>query len=244
MRSEKADPYAASVRMDGAGRESPVPNAPASARPRQDPSVAGASGSLPASEEAELIRRARENDPGAVDRLIRLYQKKVYQIAYQMSGSDPEEARDCAQEALIQVFRNLGRFEGRSRFSTWVYRVAVNTCLDARRRRSRWLRMIFGRRPGIQGEADADTLLDNLPAPEDGMDPVSTVSGEELKHDVGEALRRLSEKQRTVFQLKVFQEMTIPEIAAVTGMAEGTVKSHLFRATQSVREQLGRWAEI
>jgi len=197
----------------------------------------------PPEEEAELVRRARENDPEAVDQLVRRYQKKVYQIAYQMSGSDPEEARDCTQEALIQVFRNLGRFEGRSRFSTWLYRVVVNTCLDARRRRRRWLRMIFTRRPGIQDDADADTILDNLPAPEDGMDPVSNVSGEELKNDVADALRRLSEKQRTVFQLKVFQEMTIPEIAAVTGMAEGTVKSHLFRATQSVREQLSRWAE-
>ena len=191
----------------------------------------------------ELVRRARENDPGAVDQLIRRYQKKVYSIAYQMNGSDPEEARDCAQEALIQVFRNLARFEGRSRFSTWLYRVVVNTCLDARRRRRRWLQMIFTRRPGKQDAVDADPILDNIPAPEDGMDPVSNVSGEELKHDVTDAMRRLSDKQRTVFQLKVFQEMSIPEIAAATGMAEGTVKSHLFRATQSVRDQLSHWAE-
>jgi RNA polymerase sigma-70 factor (ECF subfamily) len=243
MRSEEAEPYAASVRMDGGRRASADMDAPALSRARPEHPAAGASGPLPPAEEEELVRRARENDPGAVDQLIRRYQKKVYQIAYQMSGSDPEEARDCAQEALIQVFRNLGRFEGRSRFATWVYRVVVNTCLDARRRRRRWLRMIFSRRPGMPDDADADTILDNLPAPEDGMDPVSNVSGEELKHDVADALRRLSERQRTVFQLKVFQEMTIPEIAAVTGMAEGTVKSHLFRATQSVREQLSRWAE-
>jgi RNA polymerase sigma-70 factor (ECF subfamily) len=194
-------------------------------------------------DEDELVRRARENDPGAVDQLIRRYQKKVYSIAYQMSGSDPEDARDCAQEALIQVFRNLARFEGRSRFSTWLYRVVVNTCLDARRRRRRWLQMIFTRRPEKQDAVDADPVLDNFPAPEDGTDPVSGVSGEEFKRDVTEAMRRLSEKQRTVFQLKVFQEMSIPEIAAATGMAEGTVKSHLFRATQSVREQLRDWAE-
>ena len=244
MRSEEAELYAASVRMDGGRRASPDLRAPPLSRPRPEHPATGASGPLPPpEEEAELVRRARENDPEAVDQLVRRYQKKVYQIAYQMSGSDPEEARDCTQEALIQVFRNLGRFEGRSRFSTWLYRVVVNTCLDARRRRRRWLRMIFTRRPGIQDDADADTMLDNLPAPEDGMDPVSNVSGEELKNDVADALRRLSEKQRTVFQLKVFQEMTIPEIAAVTGMAEGTVKSHLFRATQSVREQLSRWAE-
>jgi RNA polymerase sigma-70 factor (ECF subfamily) len=243
MRSEEAEPYATSVRMDGGRRASADLDAPALSRLRPELPAAGASGPLPPAEEEELVRRARENDAGAMDQLVRRYQKKVYQIAYQMSGSDPEEARDCAQEALIQVFRNLGRFEGRSRFATWVYRVAVNTCLDARRRRRRWLRMIFSRRPGIPDDADADTILDNLPAPENGMDPVSNVSSEELKHDVADALRRLSERQRTVFQLKVFQEMTIPEIAAVTGMAEGTVKSHLFRATQSVREQLSRWAE-
>lgn len=178
-----------------------------------------------------------------MDQLIRRYQKKVYSIAYQMSGSDPEDARDCAQEALIQVFRNLARFEGRSRFSTWLYRVVVNTCLDARRRRRRWLQMIFNRRPEKPDGEDADTVLDHLPASEDGMDPVSNLSGEELKRDVADAMRRLSDKQRMVFQLKVFQEMSIPEIAAATGMAEGTVKSHLFRATRSVRDQLGRWAE-
>jgi len=246
MRSEDPEPCAASVRMDGGGRASSDLNAPALSRPRAGAAspAAGLSRTVPPpEEESELLRRARENDPGAVDQLVRRYQKKVYSIAYQMSGSDPEEARDCAQEALIQVFRNLGRFEGRSRFSTWLYRVVVNTCLDARRRRRRWLQMIFTRRPGKQNEADADPILENLPAPEDGMDPVSNVSGEELKRDVTDALQRLSEKQRTVFQLKVFQEMSIPEIAAVTGMAEGTVKSHLFRATQSVREQLHRWAE-
>lgn len=230
--------------MNGGGHASQRLKAPAVSRSRQEPSTASVPPAVNAlAEEDELVRRARGNDPAAVDQLIRRYQKKVYSIAYQMSGSDPEDARDCAQEALIQVFRNLGRFEGRSRFSTWLYRVVVNTCLDARRRRRRWLQMIFSRRAEKQDAADADPILDSLTASEDGTDPVSSVSGKELQRDVTEALHRLSEKQRTVFQLKVFQEMSIPEIAAATGMAEGTVKSHLFRATQSVRDQLRRWAE-
>lgn len=208
------------------------------------PTASGPGGRAPAwGDEDDLVRRARENDSWAVDQLIRRYQKKVYSIAYQMSGSDPEDARDCAQEALLQVFRNLGRFEGRSRFSTWLYRVVVNTCLDARRRRRRWLQMIFTRRAEKHEALDGDPVLDHLPAPEDGTDPVSSVSGAELKRDVADAMHRLSEKQRTVFQLKVFQEMSIPEIAAATGLAEGTVKSHLFRATQSVRDQLRRWTD-
>ena len=230
--------------MKGDGRASSHLEAQPFSRLRPDSAASGLGmGVPPLADEDELVRRARENDPGAVDQLIRRYQKKVYSIAYQMSGSDPEDARDCAQEALIQVFRNLARFEGRSRFSTWLYRVVVNTCLDARRRRRRWLQMIFNRRAEKQDAAGGDSIFDNLPAPEDGSDPVSSVSAEELKRDVTDALGRLSEKQRMVFQLKVFQEMSIAEIAAATGMAEGTVKSHLFRATQSVRDQLRGWAE-
>jgi RNA polymerase sigma-70 factor (ECF subfamily) len=246
IESAASERTAPSARMNGGSHAGRNLKPPAAAQARQEAPASGAGKAAPSpADEDELVRRARANDPAAVDQLIRRYQKKVYSIAYQMSGSDPEDARDCAQEALIQVFRNLARFEGRSRFSTWLYRVVVNTCLDARRRRKRWLQMIFNRRADRQGRADADpdSTLDNLPAPENGTDPVSNVSGEELKRDVTEALSRLSEKQRMVFELKVFQEMSIPEIAAATGMAEGTVKSHLFRATQSVRGQLHRWTE-
>jgi RNA polymerase sigma-70 factor (ECF subfamily) len=195
------------------------------------------------SEELELVRRARDNDPWAAEQLVRRYQKKVYGIAYQLCGFDAEEARDTAQEALLQVFRNLGQFEGRSRFSTWLHRIAVNACLDARRRRRRWFRTILPWRAEKHDEPGPEDPLDNVPAPEDGTDPVSSLSSAELKRDVMRALRGLSEHQRTVFQLKVFQEMSIPEIAALTGMAEGTVKSHLFRATQSVRAELNQWVE-
>lgn len=186
------------------------------------------------------MRRAQASDPVAVDRLLRRYQKKVYAIAYQLSGFDGEEARDAAQEALLQVFRNIAQFEGRSRFSTWVHRVTVNSCLDAKRRRRRWLRMILPSRAD-GGDREAENELENIPAPQEDTDPVAAIRGAELRRDVTRALERLSEHQRTVFKLKVFQDMSIPEIAEVTGMAEGTVKSHLFRATRSVRDQLHAW---
>jgi hypothetical protein len=72
----------------------------------------------------ELVRRARNDDPRAIAQLVDRYQKKVYGIAYQFCGFDKSEAQDMAQEALLQIFRNLKRFEGRSQFSTWLYRVA------------------------------------------------------------------------------------------------------------------------
>ncbi len=195
------------------------------------------------SDEAELVRRARNDDPRAIDQLLRRYQQKVYGIAYQLCGFDKDEAQDSAQEAMLQVFRNLKQFEGRSRFSTWLHRVVVNSCLDARRRRRRWTQVIFPWRAERQEDADSRTALERIPDPQDGGDALSRVGGRELRRDLLATLKSLSEKQRTVFELKVLQEMSIAEIAAITGMAEGTVKTHLFRATQAVRTRLSRWAE-
>jgi RNA polymerase sigma-70 factor (ECF subfamily) len=196
-----------------------------------------------APDDLELVERARNDDPLAVDLLLRRYQQKVFNIAYSLCGFDPEEAQDTAQEALLRIFRSLKHFEGRSRFSTWLHRVAVNACLDARRRRRRWLRFISPRPANDSGGRGSDDGLEHVAAAPDGEDAVAGISREELKRDVRRALKGLSEKQQTVFQLKVFQEMSIPEIASATGMAEGTVKSHLFRATQSIRSKLRRWVE-
>lgn len=195
------------------------------------------------SDEAELVRRARNDDPRAIDQLLRRYQQKVYGIAYQLCGFNKDEAQDSAQEAMLQVFRNLKQFEGRSRFSTWLHRVVVNSCLDARRRRRRWTQVVFPWRAERQEDADSRTALERIPDPQDGGDALSKVGGRELRRDLLATLKSLSEKQRTVFELKVMQELSIAEIAAITGMAEGTVKTHLFRATQTVRTRLSRWAE-
>jgi RNA polymerase sigma-70 factor (ECF subfamily) len=189
----------------------------------------------------ELVQRARNDDPRAIAQLVERYQKKVYGIAYQFCGFDKSEAQDMAQEALLQIFRNLKRFEGRSQFSTWLYRVAVNACLDSRRRRRRWSHILLPWRAERQNGGNTGTVIENIPAPEEDGNPLSNVSGGELQRDVIAALDTLSANQHIVFQLKVFQDMRIPEIAEVTGMAEGTVKTHLFRATQAVRAQLRRW---
>mgnify|MGYP002387186240 FL=1 len=194
-------------------------------------------------EESVLVRRAQNGDSQAIEVLIGRYQKKVYGLAYQMCGLDKTEAQDMAQEALLQVFRKIKQFEGRSQFSTWLHRVAVNACLDMRRRQRRWTQIIFPWRWGNRSEAEPGDDIENLPAASESEDPLARVSAKELKRDLGTALDRLSSHQRVVFQLKIFQELSIAEIAKATGMAEGTVKSHLFRATQAVRAHLGRWVE-
>ena len=194
-------------------------------------------------DEAELVRRARDDDPWAMDQLLRRYQQKVYGIAYQLCGFDPDAAQDTAQEALFQVFRKLKQFEGRSRFSTWLHRVVVNSCLDARRRRRRWGQFVFPWRAERPENDDSRAALEKLPDPQAGGDALSQAGARALRKDLLKALESLSGKQRAVFELKVLQEMSIAEIAEISGMAEGTVKTHLFRATQAVRARLSRWAE-
>lgn len=193
-------------------------------------------------DEADLVRRAQAGDSRAVDLLARRYLQKVYAIAYRLSGFDAEEARDNAQEALLQAFRNIKRFEGRSRFSTWIYRVAVNSCQDARRRRLRWRRLLV---PWQAERGDAAPAPPSADADAEGVEgsALAGLRGEELRRQVRKVLEGLSEKQRLVFQLKVFEELSIAEIAGATGMAEGTVKTHLFRATRSVREALQGWTD-
>ena len=93
--------------------------------------------------DAELVRRAQKEDPWAIEQLVLRYQKKVYAIAYQMLSGDAEEARDRTQDAFLQAFRKIKQFRGKSSFYTWLYRIVINTCIDARRRRKRWKEIFF-----------------------------------------------------------------------------------------------------
>lgn len=215
---------------NSAGRPEPL-----TINPRPDPSEAA--------EEQVLVRRAQEGDREAEEALVRRYQKMVFTTAYQFCGFQLDEAQDAAQEAFLKVFRRIKQFEGRSSFSTWLYRIVVNTCLYEGRRKKRWQKILMPWRFSDKREGDDPSPLENHPDSSQEADPASVLSGRELGKDVARALETLSDKQRMIFQMKAFQEMTIPEIAEVTGLAEGTVKSHLFRATQALRRRLGQWVE-
>ena len=194
--------------------------------------------------DAELVRRAQKEDPWAIEQLVLRYQKKVYAIAYQMLSGDAEEARDRTQDAFLQAFRKIKQFRGKSSFYTWLYRIVINTCLDARRRRKRWKEIFFPGRLDKNKDHAPQTSLEEFPDTKGNSDPLATVSRRQLEGDVKNALNSLSERQRTIFQLKVFQEMSIAEIAESMGLAEGTVKTHLFRATRAVQKQLKGWTDV
>lgn len=190
----------------------------------------------------ELVRLTKKGISWASEHLIRRYYPKARALAYQMCGGNYLDAEDITQQAFLNVLGNIDRFEEKASFKTWFYRILVNTCLDAGRRRKRWLRLF--RLPLIKRKDGNMEMLspEDVEDQNENHDPSASFRNKRFRADVEKVLQRLPEKQRLVFQLKVIQELSISEISDVMGMAPGTVKSHLFRATHVMQEALAGWA--
>jgi RNA polymerase sigma-70 factor (ECF subfamily) len=190
----------------------------------------------------ELVIRAQQDDTWAFEQLVRRYQHKAYAIAAQMGNGDVEEATDITQQAFLNAFRSIKKFKGGASFYTWFYRILVNTCLDARRRHHRWRQLFSFRSSNDLDENDKNgASFEDFPDPNHRSEPDATFESKELDHSLQAALRSLPEKQRCAFQLKIFQGLTIAEISEIMGIRPGTIKSHLFRATKSLRNGLAAW---
>jgi len=194
------------------------------------------------SDDPELVERAKRHETAAAEELVRRYQEKAYAIAYRTCSGDAEEARDLTQEAFLKAFRNLHQFKGQASFYTWLYRIVVNTCLDGARRQKR-RKWFFSTWRSEQEEKKIRDEVEEAPDQHISGNPAATLNRKELKAQVKKALSELSASQRMVFEMKIFDEMSISEIAKIANIAEGTVKSHLFRATQHIRKALSEWEE-
>jgi len=184
-------------------------------------------------EELSLIRRAQEGDRSAFDALVRLYDQNVLRLALQVVGS-PEEARDLYQEAFLKVYRSIGQFRSEAKFSTWIYRVVMNVCLDHLRRQK--TRKEVAAPQAEDGETEfLQTVPDNRP----GLDPERSTHSKEISHRIQTALGRLNPRERMVFELKHYQGLKLRAIGEICKTSEQTVKNCLFRATQKLRVELG-----
>ncbi len=192
--------------------------------------------------DAALADGAGRGDTGAAKELVHRYYPKVYRLAHRMSDADADAAEERTQDVFLKIFAHIKGFRREAAFSTWVYRIAVRTCLDDRNRRKRWRRLLIPRPFGRQKEDTSDNAED-LADMRPSMDPESLLCGQQLDGAVRAAMETLTDKQRAIFHLKVFEELRISEIAVVMEMAEGTVKSHLFRATRSLRKRLTEWID-
>lgn len=191
----------------------------------------------------ELIPLVKNGVRWAADRLVRRHYEKARKMAYHLCDGNLSEAQDMTQEAFLNAFGHIGTFEEKASFKTWFYRILINTCRDAKRRRHRWFGL-FGS-PRLKKETGETEAMgpESFPDESESNDPAGFAGQNELREDIQYALQKLPKQQQLVFKLKVLDELSIPEIAETLAMSPGTVKSHLFRATRHMREALAEWAE-
>jgi RNA polymerase sigma-70 factor (ECF subfamily) len=187
--------------------------------------------------ETKLIARLVARDERAFNELVRAYERRVFGLVLRMLSSRAE-AEDLTQEVFVQVFKAIGTFRGESKLSTWIYRIAVNLCKN----RSKYLRV---RHAGEQDQLDE--LADRLPLSQARHGNVAQVerpdeamAGRQVEAIVREAITEVDENFRECLVLCDVEELSYEEIAEITELPVGTVKSRIFRARAQLRELVER----
>lgn len=175
-----------------------------------------------------LVLRAQKGDQAALAELITRYERKTYNLAYRLMGNHAD-ASDAAQEALVRVYTRLHNFRGDSAFSTWLFRVVTNTCLDELRRRGRL------RHASLDNPLPADEGALPRQTTDDSDGPIERAERREVQAAVQRAIKRLPDEYRTVVVMRDLHDLSYHEIAAVLGTSLGTIKSRLHRARQALR---------
>ncbi|MFT4179901.1 MAG: sigma-70 family RNA polymerase sigma factor [Thermomonas sp.] len=174
-----------------------------------------------------LVEAVLTQRPGAFERLVRDYQGLCWHVIQRMVRH-PEDTRELCQEAFLRVHRHLHQYRFDSPLKSWIGQVAYSVAMRHLERKR-----IPLAEPG-DGE-DGLSLLDNI---DDGFDLAATHADAEIERELHAAIERLPPLQRTILTLYHLEELPISEIAVITGLAEGTIKSHLFRSRNKLRELL------
>lgn len=180
--------------------------------------------------EQELVARAKAGDDEAFAQLMRDNEKRIYNLALRMTGN-PEDAMDLAQEAFLNAWRGLKFFKGDSAFSTWVYRLASNACIDHLRKQKRRQDISVP----MPGEQDDERPVE---IPDERFQPEQELERRELNREVMQSLEQLSDEHRQVLVMREINGRSYQEIADVLDLEVGTVKSRIARARNSLRKIL------
>ncbi len=168
----------------------------------------------------DLLDRFEDGDQGALEEIVSRYQKSIFFFILRMVWNETDAA-DLSQKTFIKAFRNIGRFDRRSSFNTWLYRIAINVCKNHFRDDPR------RREVDIEGMVFADQEI-----------PLDHIISEEERIRLSSALNDLPEKQRHTVMLKVYQGLKYREIAEITGCSEGTAKANFHFGVKRLREIL------
>lgn len=178
----------------------------------------------------DLVSRARLGEQDAFEQLVIENQNRIYTLCLRMTGN-PQDAQDLAQEAFLKAWRGLGSFQGDSSFSTWVYRLASNVCIDFLRREKR-----------RQGISPAFSLDDedraDLHPPDYSQDPAAAYQRDQQRQELERALEQLPAHHRQVLVMRELSGLSYQEISQSLGIDLGTVKSRLARARLAMKKIL------
>lgn len=190
---------------------------------------------MTAKEEKTLVARAKKGEMDAFEELVTAYERRVYALALRSSGSE-EDAKDISQEVFLRIYRAIDSFRGESGFSTWVYRITMNICVDHARRGST--------APPTLSLVDEDAHETPLPDPDPAHQPELAAENAALREELQTALDELTDDHRQILLLRDVSGLHYDEIAHVLKLSEGTVKSRLARARRCLREILIRRGNI
>jgi RNA polymerase sigma-70 factor (ECF subfamily) len=182
---------------------------------------------MDATEAAAILARARQGDEEAFRALVERHSRPLFRLAFRLTGNE-QDAEDVVQESLLRAYRQLGRFESRANFGTWLHRIAANCAVDL-------LRVRRSRREGLAREqAEA---AEGIAAP-DEHGPQRLAESAEIERRVREALDGLSPLERTAFVLRHYEGRSIDEIGKSLGLRSSATKHSVFRAVRKLRQAL------
>ena len=185
-------------------------------------------------DDTALIRAAQQGDQLAFEELVRLHDQNVLRLALSLVRSE-EDARDIYQEAFLKIYRSLGSFRFECSFYTWIYRIVTNICLDHLRRKT----VRKEEQPFVERQdGDAVDLFERVEDARPEGHPERALLGREMAWRLELALKRLTPRERVVFEMKHYQGLKLRTIGEMLQTSEETVKNCLFRATQKLRNSL------
>ena len=182
------------------------------------------------SQEAAWVKASQQGDVIAFNRLVLIWEKSIYNLALRML-QDPDEAAESTQEVFLNAFKNIRRFRLEAQFSTWLYRIAANTCISRLRKRP----------PGVHISLEESSFETSVSLVLPAVDSQERdFLREESYQRVRKALEHLQPEQKVVLELKFYQELTFEEIAQIVDAPLSTIKSRLYTGLESLKVRLGR----
>lgn len=177
-------------------------------------------------DEATTVDAAQRGDSEAFRLLVESHSRDLFRLAYRLTGNE-QSADDVVQEAFLKAYRSLHRFDGRSRFGTWLHRIAVNCAMDHHRKLKREQQRIL---------PDSEETVDSEVSPTPGPDRLTLST--EIERQLEDALAGLSPMERSAFVLRHFEERPIAEIGRILGARTSATKHAVFRAVRKLRQEL------